>query len=207
MAMPTRQPRSDAQRADRDERRRLDPHGSLLRPHAERLLWDAGIGPGMRVLDVGCGTGEVSVLLADLIGPSGEVVAIDRSVAALAVAERRFGALGLGQIRLVEGEAGSMAFDDPFDAPDEFPAADERFPQASPMLANLGAFLCSLYYGLPGIRPSLRDPATWAERRVVLPAGWRSIEVERLWVRGRPMRLVARHGAAHAQLEPAQPTS
>ncbi len=93
-------------------------------------------------------------------------------------------------------------FDDPFDAPDEFPAADEHYPQASPMLANLGAFLCSLYYGLPGIRPGLRDPATWAERRVVLPAGWRSIEVERLWIRGQPMRLVARQGSARAVLEP-----
>ncbi len=92
-------------------------------------------------------------------------------------------------------------FDDPFLAPDEFPAADARFPQASPMLANLGAFLGSLVYGLPGILPSLADPATWPERRVVLPAGWRSIEIERLWVRGRPARMVAvaRGGAGGAR--------
>jgi trehalose/maltose hydrolase-like predicted phosphorylase len=92
-------------------------------------------------------------------------------------------------------------FDDPFDAPDEFPADDDRFPQASPMLANLGAFLSSLLYGLPGILPTAADPSTWAERRVVLPAGWRSIEVERLWVRGRPTRLIAAHGAERARLE------
>ena len=92
-------------------------------------------------------------------------------------------------------------FDDPFDAPDEYEAADDRFPQASPMLANLGAFLSSLLYGLPGILPNHGDPGAWAERRVILPAGWKSIEVDRLWVRGRPARLVAAHGATRATLE------
>jgi hypothetical protein len=95
----------------------------------------------------------------------------------------------------------SAFFDDPFLAPDEYPAADERFPQASPMMANLGAFLGSLLYGLPGILPSFDEPSTWPERRIVLPAGWRSIEVERLWVRGRPAHLVAKHGADAARLE------
>jgi hypothetical protein len=92
--------------------------------------------------------------------------------------------------------------DDPFGAPDEYPSHDDRFPQASPMLANLGSFLSSLLTGLPGIRPTFREPSTWPERAVVLPAGWRSIEVERLWIRGRPTRLVARHGDPRALLEP-----
>jgi hypothetical protein len=92
-------------------------------------------------------------------------------------------------------------FDDPFGAPDEYQSADSRFPQASPMMANLGAFLSSLYFGLPGLRPSAEDPRTWSDRRVVLPAGWKSIEVERLWVRGRPTRLVAAHGAERAVLD------
>jgi hypothetical protein len=47
-------------------------------------------------------------------------------------------------------------------------------------------------------------------RPVVLPAGWEAIEIDRLCVRGRPARLVARQGAARAtvefldNLEPAQ---
>jgi hypothetical protein len=96
-------------------------------------------------------------------------------------------------------------FDDPFLAPDEFAADDDRFPQASPMMANLGAFLGSVLEGLPGLLPSGRDPSTWPERPVVLPAGWKSIEVERLWVRGRPARLVAVHGAEAATLELGNP--
>ena len=113
------------------------------------------------------------------------------------------GRRGLSARLFEEGYA--AFFDDPFGAPDEFPAADGRFPQASPMLANLGAFLGSLLYGLPGMLPSFADPATWPERPVVLPAGWKAIEVERLWIRGAPARLVARHGADRAVLTfPAQ---
>jgi hypothetical protein len=73
------------------------------------------------------------------------------------------------------------------------------------MMANLGAFLSSLLYGLPGLLPNHGDPRSWAERRVILPAGWKSIEVERLWVRGRPTRLVAAHGAMRATLELGRP--
>jgi len=36
---------------------------------------------------------------------------------------------------------------------------------------------------------------------VVLPEGWEAIEVERIWVRGRPARLVARHGDDRARIE------
>jgi hypothetical protein len=38
---------------------------------------------------------------------------------------------------------------------------------------------------------------------VVLPAGWEAIEIDRIWVRGRPMRLTARHGEP-ARLTPAE---
>jgi SAM-dependent methyltransferase len=116
VATPTQQWETDAVGNDEGALRRHELQELLLRPHTERLLWDAGVGPGMRVLDVGCGAGDVSVLLADLVGPSGEVVAVDRSSQALASAERRVGARGLRQIRFVEGDAGSMTFDDPFDA-------------------------------------------------------------------------------------------
>lgn len=56
-----------------------------------RLLIDAGIGPGMRVLDVGCGVGDVAFLLSGLVGAQGEVVGIDHDAAALATARGRVG--------------------------------------------------------------------------------------------------------------------
>lgn len=38
----------------------------------------SGVGSGWRVLEVGCGTGAVTTVVADLVGPTGTVVAIDR---------------------------------------------------------------------------------------------------------------------------------
>jgi len=73
---------------------RLMRQAEMLRPITERLLLSAGIGPGMRVLDIGCGPGDVSLLIADLVGPTGGVVGIDRSKTALDVARERFRRLG-----------------------------------------------------------------------------------------------------------------
>ena len=56
-----------------------------------RLIKDAGIVQGMRVLDLGCGKGDVSLLLAKAVGPSGEVVGVDRSNKVLEVARNRAG--------------------------------------------------------------------------------------------------------------------
>lgn len=106
----------DGRRHADDEPRRLDLQASFLRPYTERLLWDAGIGPGMRVLDAGCGTGDMTLLIADLVGPSGEIVALDRSAGVLATAQRRVAARGLRQVRFVAGDVASIALDGTFDA-------------------------------------------------------------------------------------------
>ncbi len=58
-----------------------------------------------------------------------------------------------------------------------------------------------LMYGLPAIRLGPGEPETWPSRPVVLPDGWRSIEVERAWIRNRPARIVAEHGAERAVIE------
>lgn len=72
---------------------------------------------------------------------------------------------------------------------------------AGPFFANLGGLLLGMIFGYAGLEVDDGDPAGWARRPVVLPAGWEAIEVERLWVRDRPARLIARHGEARATLE------
>lgn len=73
---------------------------------------------------------------------------------------------------------------------------------AGPFFANLGGMLMGLVLGLTGVVIDDGDPSSWARRPVVLPTGWDAIEIERIWIRGKPWRLEARHGASRAQLEP-----
>ena len=68
---------------------RLQSQGRFFRDLMEDLLRRAGIASGMHVLDVGCGVGDVSLLAAELVGPSGGVLGIDRSTEAVNVAHIR----------------------------------------------------------------------------------------------------------------------
>jgi SAM-dependent methyltransferase len=56
---------------------RLLLQGRLYNGYTEHALRVAGLQPGMRVLDVGCGPGDVSFTAARLVGPSGTVLGID----------------------------------------------------------------------------------------------------------------------------------
>jgi len=62
-----------------EEIERLSLQHSAWRQRALDAWRSAGIGPGHTVLDVGCGPGYASLDLAELVGPSGRVVAIDKS--------------------------------------------------------------------------------------------------------------------------------
>jgi protein-glucosylgalactosylhydroxylysine glucosidase len=75
-------------------------------------------------------------------------------------------------------------------------------PRAGPFFANLGGFLLGLVTGFPGLQPGWNDAQGWARRRVILPKGWNAIEIARIWVGGRPYKLVAREGAERAQMTP-----
>jgi ubiquinone/menaquinone biosynthesis C-methylase UbiE len=59
------------------------------------MLLGAGIAPGMRVLDLGCGIGTVSCWMASQVGPNGSVVSIDLSADQLATARTEAEALGV----------------------------------------------------------------------------------------------------------------
>ena len=73
----------------------------------------AGIPRGSAVLDVGCGTAELSLLLADLTGPDGSVTGIDISPGMLEVGRRKVAASAhAGHVTLQQGDALALPFDD-----------------------------------------------------------------------------------------------
>jgi len=91
---------------------------------------------------------------------------------------------------------------EPFIEPDEYPRSRTDRPRASPMFANLGAYLTGVLYGFTGLQLGPGAPDGWASQPVRLPQGWRGIHVERVRVRQQAYSLEARSGAPRAILEP-----
>jgi SAM-dependent methyltransferase len=87
---------------------------SWFAPINARLLDDAAVDTGKRVLDLGTGYGEPALSAGDRIGEEGEVVGIDISPAMLEVARRR--AEGRGNIAFVLGDVERTALPGGFDA-------------------------------------------------------------------------------------------
>jgi ubiquinone/menaquinone biosynthesis C-methylase UbiE len=108
--------RTYALERSRQEHARLTHQAALFKSTTQRLFHAAGLAPGMRVLDVGTGTGDVAFLAAELVGPEGAVVGIDVDSAALVTASARAEDLGLHNVRFVEGDIHTVAVGDDFDA-------------------------------------------------------------------------------------------
>jgi ubiquinone/menaquinone biosynthesis C-methylase UbiE len=98
------------------EQLRLIRQARILAPATEHFLRDAGIVSGMRVLDIGCGMGDVTMLLAQLVGSAGRVVSIDQDQASIETARTRVGALGFDNATFHCADIQSYWDDEPFDA-------------------------------------------------------------------------------------------
>ena len=98
------------------ERQRLIEQAAIYDRSTRHLLADAGIGAGMRVLDVGCGVGDVTLLAAEVVGPSGQVVGVDSDSRSLAVAADRARRAGLAHASFHESDLRELEFEEPFDA-------------------------------------------------------------------------------------------
>jgi SAM-dependent methyltransferase len=96
------------------EQRRLVLQGGYLGESTERIFRKAGIQPGMSVLDIGCGVGDVSLLAASLVGPDGSVVGIDRTASSIDTARER--AAGLPNVAFETGDLASLDPGRQFDA-------------------------------------------------------------------------------------------
>jgi SAM-dependent methyltransferase len=99
-----------------DELTRLEAQATAMAAATRMIFAHAGIRPGMRVLDLGCGAGDVSFLVADMVGPGGSVIGVDRSRGALDRARARSGQRGHGRVQFVEGDLQEPVPGGPFDA-------------------------------------------------------------------------------------------
>jgi ubiquinone/menaquinone biosynthesis C-methylase UbiE len=98
------------------EQLRLIRQARVLAPATERFLRDAGIVSGMRVLDIGCGMGDVTMLVAQLVGPDGRVVSIDLDHASIETAQRRASTAGFNNTTFHRADISTFTDVEPFDA-------------------------------------------------------------------------------------------
>ena len=98
------------------ELERLATQARLIDPITRRTLLAAGVAPGMRVLDVGSGAGDISFLVAELVGGTGEVIGVDRSPIANRAANARLESRNLPNVSFVEGDPAQLKFERSFDA-------------------------------------------------------------------------------------------
>src|SRR5262249_13443974 len=117
------------------EIKRLELQGAIIEGVTRRLIRDSGIGNGMRMLEIGCVAGDVSLLLAEAVGPQGSVVAVDREGRAIETARARTRASGHENITFML-------------------ASDEELPDISPFDAAVGRY----------VLVHQRDPAAMVRR-------------------------------------------
>ena len=98
------------------ELERLSTQARVIGPITREFFTEAGIARGMRILEVGSGSGDVAVMAAELVGDQGLVVGVDRAPAAIEAARRRVEGLSLNNVSFREGDPAEITFDDSFDA-------------------------------------------------------------------------------------------
>lgn len=84
---------------------RLDLVELIYGTQSREALLSNGLGEGMNVCDIGAGTGSVALWMAEQVGPSGSVTAVDRSAAQLELLSVRAAARNLPWLRMVCADA------------------------------------------------------------------------------------------------------
>jgi ubiquinone/menaquinone biosynthesis C-methylase UbiE len=98
------------------EVQRLLLQGQLYNDYTEHALRLAGLRPGMRVLDVGCGPGDVSFIAAGLVGPRGSVLGVDAAPEMIELARGRATEKGLPTVQFTQSSLDAITLDEPVDA-------------------------------------------------------------------------------------------
>ena len=100
----------------KEETERLIQQSGLYEDITRRLLADAGLFTGMKVLDIGSGAGDVAFAAAELVGSEGEVLGVDMNPEILETARARAEAAGLANVQFVAGDAQTLDLPNDFDA-------------------------------------------------------------------------------------------
>lgn len=140
-----------------------------------RLVADARLRSGMRVLDLGSGTGYPALLAAQTVGPIGSVIGIDIAEQMLEVAKRKAHSLGLSNITFRTGDATAL----PFEA-SSFDTITTRFclmflPEIQKAVAAIarvlkpGGWLAAAVWSAPDKNPYLKIPMDAIKQFIDLP--------------------------------------
>ncbi|OGW68172.1 MAG: hypothetical protein A3H49_11450 [Nitrospirae bacterium RIFCSPLOWO2_02_FULL_62_14] len=140
-----------------------------------RLVADARLRRGMRVLDLGSGTGYPALLAAQTVGPNGGVTGIDLAEQMLDVARRKASSLALTNVTFQTGDATSLPFET-----GSFDAITSRFclmflpdiPKAVAEIARVlkpGGWLAAAVWSTPDKNPSIRLSMEAIKQVVELP--------------------------------------
>ncbi len=141
-----------------------------------RLVGDARLRPGQRVLDLGCGTGYPAVLAAQAVGSKGEVIGLDLAEAMLEVARRKAKTLGLANATFQPADVTTLPFETA-----SFDAVITRFclmflpdvPKAVAEIARVvkpGGYVAAAVWSAPDKNPYLRTPIDVIKTLTEVPA-------------------------------------
>ena len=113
------EPKSDARYTmgrSSEETERLIQQSQLYETVTRRFLQDAGIVKGMKILDVGSGSGDLALTVAEMVGQSGKVVGVDVNGEILETARARAKQAGFTNVIFVEGDSRNIELSESFDA-------------------------------------------------------------------------------------------
>jgi len=141
-----------------------------------QLVADARLRSGLRVLDLGSGTGYPALLAAQAVGANGSVVGIDLAEHMLAVAERKAKQLGLPNVTFRVGDVTTL----PFEAA-SFDAVTSRFclmflpeiPKAAAEIARVlkpGSWVAVAVWSAPEKNPSIALAMAAVKQVIDLPS-------------------------------------
>ncbi|OQW31496.1 MAG: hypothetical protein A4E19_07740 [Nitrospira sp. SG-bin1] len=140
-----------------------------------RLVADARLRSGMRVLDLGSGTGYPALLAAQTVGPAGNVVGVDLADQMLETARRKAAALGLSNITFRTGDVTTLPFESA-----SFGAVTSRFclmflpeiPKAVAEIARIlkpNTWVAAAVWSAPEKNPYLKIPIDVVKQFIEIP--------------------------------------